>query len=583
VNSPLFPALRAPALTDAIRDLSVADTTDRGAVYTRPEIVRTVLDLAGYTADRPLHTLRVVEPAFGGGDFLLPILERLLAAFTAHGGVPADAARLAGAIRAVEVHGHAFATTRSVLIDRLVAWGATRAAAARLADGWLVQDDFLLWSGAEPADFVVGNPPYVRQERIAAPLLEAYRRRYKTIYDRADLYVPFYERGLDLLKPSGRLAYICANRWIKNKYGGPLRSHAAAGFHLRYFIDLEGADAFHAEVIAYPAITVFERPSGRGAASLATRVARRPDLSDASLRSLVRAMTSPSAPRDARVEEVERATPTGDAPWLLDAPDRLRLLRRLEARLPDLEGAGCRVGIGVATGADRVFIGKYDALPVEPERKTPLVMARDLVGTRLVSQGWGVVNPFNPDGSFAAFAAWPRFGAYMTEHQPVLAARHCAQRSPSGWYRTIDRIWPDLTTTPKLLIPDIKGEPTVVYDPGQFYPHHNLYFVTSERWELPALATVLRSSLAVLFISSYCVRMSGGFLRFQAQYLRRIRVPAWETLTPGQRQALRAATDSLDLDIIDAAVASAYGLTPAEQAVVREAANEARVPRKSIA
>jgi hypothetical protein len=92
---------------------------------------------------------------------------------------------------------------------------------------------------------VVGNPPYVRQERIPGPLLAEYRRRYATIYDRADLYVPFFERGLQLLGEDGRLAFICANRWLKNKYGGPLRGLIARDFHLSHYIDMEGTDAFH--------------------------------------------------------------------------------------------------------------------------------------------------------------------------------------------------------------------------------------------------------------------------------------------------------------------------------------------------
>ena len=42
---------------------------------------------------------------------------------------------------------------------------------------------------------------------------------------------------------------------------------------------------------------------------------------------------------------------------MLEAPDQLSLVRRLEAEYPTLEEAGCKVGIGVATGADQVFIG----------------------------------------------------------------------------------------------------------------------------------------------------------------------------------------------------------------------------------
>src|SRR3546814_1594882 len=71
----------------------------------------------------------------------------------------------------------------------------------------MIRDDFLLCSLSAMFDFVVGNPPYVRQERIPASLLAEYRRRYRTLYDRADLYVLFYERGLDLLAPGGRLGF----------------------------------------------------------------------------------------------------------------------------------------------------------------------------------------------------------------------------------------------------------------------------------------------------------------------------------------------------------------------------------------
>ena len=59
----------------------------------------------------------------------------------------------------------------------------------------------------------------------------------------------------------------------------------------------------------------------------------------------------------------------------------------------------------------------------------------------------------------------------------MIAARHCARKTPSAWYRTFDRIHPELTFRPKLLIPDIKGSAHIVYDAGAFYPHHNLYYV----------------------------------------------------------------------------------------------------------
>lgn len=48
----------------------------RGAIFTRSEVVDFILDLVGYTEDQPLHKKRLLEPSFGGGDFLLPIVDR---------------------------------------------------------------------------------------------------------------------------------------------------------------------------------------------------------------------------------------------------------------------------------------------------------------------------------------------------------------------------------------------------------------------------------------------------------------------------------------------------------------------------
>ncbi len=58
-------------------------------------------------------------------------------------------------------------------------------------------------------------------------------------------------------------------------------------------------------------------------------------------------------------------------------------------------------------------------------------------------------------------------------------------------------------------------------------PHHNLYYVISNTWDLRALQAVLLSGIAKFFVSTYSTKMRGGSLRFQAQYLRHICIPQW--------------------------------------------------------
>ncbi len=105
----------------------------------------------------------------------------------------------------------------------------------------------------------------------------------------------------------------------------------------------------------------------------------------------------------------------------------------------------------------------------------------------------------------------------------------------------------------------VKGEAAsewqahIVYECGKLYPHRNLYFITSDEWGLYALQAVLLSGL----VSIYSTRMRGGYLRFQAQYLRRIRLPYWQDADEKLNNALGEAANSRNI-----AACNATPLTP---------------------
>ena len=531
----------------------------RGAIFTRSEVVEFILDLAGYTVDQPLHRMRVLEPSFGGGDFLLPLIRRLLAAWRTYEPDGDALSDLADSIRAVELHRETYSSACRAVIELLLREGLRRDMATELADRWLSQGDFLLTTVDGQFDFVVGNPPYVRQELIPAPLLAEYRRRYTTLYDRADLYIPFIERSLSLLSKAGCLSFICADRWMKNRYGGPLRGLVAKHFHLKIYVDMTDTPAFHSDVIAYPAITVIsrEKPS-------TTRVAHSPDIDSAYLKALAEKLLVKSLSNDVTSVREVACVANGSEPWLLESPDQMALIRRLEQQFPSLEETGCKVGIGVATGADKAFIGDFATLDVEPDRKVPLVTTRDIMSGEVVWRGQGVINPFKDAGGLVDLHDYPRLRRYLEERRESIAGRHCAKKSPTGWYRTIDRITPSLASRPKLLIPDIKGEAHVVFEDGQLYPHHNLYVVTSDTWDLRALQAVLLSTVTRLFVATYSTKMRGGFLRFQAQYLRRIRIPQWPDVPEALRVELSDAAKKLDVAACNQAVFKLYQLNEEE-------------------
>jgi hypothetical protein len=315
-------------------------------------------------------------------------------------------------------------------------------------------------------------------------------------------------------------------------------------------------------VIAYPAITVITRE-----APGATRIAYRPTIDQSTLATLAEMLRVEPFQKHAMVRELAQV-PNGAEPWLLGAADQMLLIRRLEQAFPSLEEAGCKVGIGVATGADKAFIGNFDALDVESDRKLPLVTTKDIRSGEVVWQGKGVINPFADGGGLVDLRDYPRLQSYLEARREVIANRHCAQRLPNNWYRTIDRITPALAQQPKLLIPDIKGEAHIVFEEGKLYPHHNLYYITSDEWELRALQAVMLSAISRLFVATYSTKMHGGFLRFQAQYLRRIRIPLWANVPQVLRVELAEAALKLDTQRCNHAVFKLYDLSDEERAVL---------------
>lgn len=458
----------------AVNALASAGIEQRGAVFTRKEVVEFILDLAGYTPDRPLAEMRLLEPSFGGGDFLIAAIDRLLEAWV-KAGRPEPYRSLANAIRAVELHRHSFENTSGAVVSRLVAAGIARPAAESLADRQLVADDF----------------------------------------------------------------------------------------HLKAYVDMVDTPAFHSDVIAYPAIIIIDREK-----SDTTRIAHRPAINAQELIMLSRHLTGTGKPDPASGVKVLHRVVTGAEPWILETSDQLALIRRLEQDFPAIEDAGCKVGIGVATGADQAFIGQLDELDVEEDRKLPLAMTRDIVTGHVQWRGLGVINPFNDKGGLVDLREYPRLRRHLEARREQIARRHVAQKAPTNWYRTIDRIYPALAAKPKLLIPDIKGEAQIVYENEGLYPHHNLYYITSETWDLRALQAVLVSGIARLFVAVYSTKMRGGYLRFQAQYLRRIRIPAWENVPQVLRERLIAAAASHDAMACNQAVFELYGLSPDERSAL---------------
>lgn len=530
---------------------------DVGAIFTKPEVVDTILDLAGYTPEKSRLALSpLLEPSCGDGAFTDRAISRLIDSERTHlGEVDWSDPALTKAICASDISTVSLSIARDLIINRLVGEGCPPERALALSLAWTCHTDFLLHSWDRSFAFVVGNPPYVRLEDLPKGVLASYRARYETATDRADLYIPFFERSLQLLNSDGVLAFICANRFTKNQYGASLRRLLTSRYHIRHYINLEHTQPFQQDVSAYPAIIVIDREMG--APTLATTL---DDCSPATL-GHIRAQVQQDTDVQGPMTLFDTWYPDGGA-WITTSASSLALLKRLDESFPVLESSGfdTKVGIGVATGADNVFVLPSKHPSIEESCQLPLVMASDVRSGTVTWSGHFLLNPFDTsdDGSLVDLAQYPGLAQYLQVSGDSLRSRHVAKNRPNSWFRTIDRVWPKLTATRKLLIPDIQAGGVVSLDEGQFYPHHNLYWVVSQSWPLEALQTILRSTFVLLQVQALSVAMRGGSLRYQAQTLRRLRVPSLPSISPSTMDILVAASTSRDQIAIDGAAALAF-------------------------
>jgi len=527
-----------------------------GEVLTRRWVVDFILDHAGYTADRDLGSLRFVEPAAGTGAFVLPALERLSASLKSNG-KSLDNAR--DSFRAFEIQTPNVEKLKPLMETVLSEDGWDRKSVAAFVGESLINADYLLTPHfPNTVDVIVGNPPYIRLEDIGARA-DAYRRVSPAMGGRADIYIAFFDLGLDTLTDSGRLVFICADRWMRNDYGRKLRRKVIDGFSMDLVVTMHDADAFEEVVSAYPAITVMTRGE-QGRAIVATADETFDEEAASKLSAWSRRPSRPLVSRGVKADTVPKWFPT-DQSWPEGSPARLAWLEHLDEDLPLAEQTGIRFGIGVATGNDQVYVVKGDSVPdIEPERLLPLLVADDIRTGKLQLTHSFLVNPWDANG-IVNLKDWPRFAAYL-EGFPELKNRHTAKASPAKWHKTIDRVNFDLLNRPKLVFQDMKGKATPVFHEGGRYPHHNLYWAVAndESWDIQVFGGLMLSEVVEAQIAAYCVKMRGGTLRFQTQYLRRVRVPRPQNIGVETATALKKAFQAGDRDAATRAALDAYGL-----------------------
>lgn len=109
----------------------------------------------------------------------------------------------------------------------------------------------------EKYDVVVGNPPYVRAKNIDNNV-KPFLKEWSVVVGNVDLYIPFYEIAIKILKKNGIMGYISPNTFLQSVNGRALRNYFVRNGYDITLLDFKETQTFK-EVTHYTCICIINK------------------------------------------------------------------------------------------------------------------------------------------------------------------------------------------------------------------------------------------------------------------------------------------------------------------------------------
>ena len=512
-----------------------------------------------------LVSLKIVDPACGSGAFLVAAFDYLKAEYhrvntkieelegkLAGGLFDPDSEILSHNLYGVDVN------AESVEISKLSLWLKTAKKGKqldgldhniRVGDSLIEDSSFaylkhaFVWKDAFPEvftnggfDVVLGNPPYVRQELIKSmkPYL---KKRFEVYHGVADLYCYFFERGLRLLKSSGRLGYISSNTFFKTNSGKPLKNFLRENASIESVINFGDIQIFEG-VTTYPAILTMRHHKPHEDHQL--KFWKLDDKPDSNF--LAMFLTKQQSYPQLELSEES---------WELEGLPLRKLRKKItndKKSLKEVYGSPYR---GIVTGLNEAFVieeTKRNKLILEDPKSAdvlkPYLEGKDLKRWRVEPQSlWLIFMRRGID-----LERYPAVKNHLTQYKERLMPK------PKGWVASIEipkwlgrksgtYKWYEIQDTidyhhhfdaEKIVYPHFNVKNLFSIEKSSAYSNDKSYLIPSNELNLLSL---LNSKLSWFLLSAMAPPVRGGYHEFRVQYVEKFPIPNW---TDAQKLMLKS-------------------------------------------
>jgi adenine-specific DNA-methyltransferase len=392
-------------------------------------------------------------------------------------------------------------------------------------------------------DAVIGNPPYIQIQKLKEFYPDEtsfYQKNYDTARQKnVDIYIPFIEKSLTLLKKKGILGFICPNRFFNSDYGKNLREH------------IKNFNLYH--LVNFRHYFVFEKAGTYTCLLFLQNKKQQKKLVYKEIRDLYKNKNEKTtyylneckdSEENLILDEIEPHFLSQDK-WYFMTEDEMNIFERI-SKFDKFKDCYDEFFVGVQTSQDKIYILKYitetdkyyklfsiqlnKEVELEKGIVKPIIDNKNIDSYYVVPSKECVIFPYKIENEKADLYdqselknKFPKTWNYLLENKKALENREKGRMKGPNWYAYV---YPKNLTKQdkkKLLIPHVvKRTISAVDEKGQYCLDNvgaNGIILKEEIKENPNyLIAILNSPLASFFISKTSIFLSGGFYATNKQF-----------------------------------------------------------------
>jgi type I restriction-modification system DNA methylase subunit len=544
-----------------------------GEFYTPKEVIEYILDAVGYKPENEIRGKKILDPSCGSGSFLVEATQRLMERYKRAGfnfNNPDDAKQIIegciSSIYGLDIHPFAsFIAEMNLLFQLVDLYNTLRQhdkyyelprlhiyRTDSIAPSEAIElTDFLDNSkrkmlveetrGADKVksvkfDYLAGNPPYVRKERIPTEYKKkVLANTYPAVYHGDnDLYVYFIVKGIEWLSDEGKFGYIISRKFTKTRYGLNIRKYISDTCCVEQFVDFGDTETFR-DVTNYPCILIMKKESNaqKRATNIVKTIVIKREENPSKLLKQVKDKINEEKYSDESIEVFEVAQKIlGAERWKLVPSRTYNLFMKIKSNSQALLREIARVDKGIYTALDEVFVVDESIINENGLEKIllkPTLRGEDVRRYKISPKNLFLIYPKDVN-----IEEYPNTKKYLEKFRSLLEKRWCVTDPHMGrkWFELEKPRTPELYEPEKIITPDISDRNNFALDREKYYPLATCFVINPRenyKQQIAFLLGLLNSKVSEFYIKQISTYLRGKYYRYIKQYLEQLPIKGLET------------------------------------------------------